>query len=187
MKQNTPPKMPIRETRYLIDALSEIKRVATMETADFYVFDPDRKTKNAELKERTRLWRESYIIRPLAELIERYENALARQDGRTTTDRQLVHEFLASDGIPVNPKLPVNWDNTPHEDRPQCHQLLWGKPYIITQEEIPGLHTESWFQHWPSGTRYDVRCLDGGAWDRSTSRGQFATLEEAINRANELS
>lgn len=37
-----------------------------------------------------------------------------------------------------------------------------------------------WFEAWPSGTRYDVRCLDGGAWDRSTGLGMFPTLEQAI-------
>ncbi len=38
----------------------------------------------------------------------------------------------------------------------------------------------NWFESWPSGVRYDVRCLDGGAWDRSTWWGSFATLDEAI-------
>ena len=27
----------------------------------------------------------------------------------------------------------------------------------------------TWMEFWPTGTRYDVRCLDGGAWDRSTA------------------
>ena len=38
----------------------------------------------------------------------------------------------------------------------------------------------SWFEAWPTGIRYEVRCLDGGAWDRSTCWGMFATLEQAI-------
>ncbi|MDG4868620.1 hypothetical protein P8631_11470 (plasmid) [Guyparkeria sp. 1SP6A2] len=41
----------------------------------------------------------------------------------------------------------------------------------------------SWFEAWPEGVRYDVHCLDGGAWDRPTSRGMFPTLHEAIARA----
>ncbi|TVO69674.1 hypothetical protein [Sedimenticola selenatireducens] len=39
---------------------------------------------------------------------------------------------------------------------------------------------ENWHEHWPSGIRYDVRCLDGGAWDRSTNWGSYATLDEAL-------
>jgi hypothetical protein len=37
-----------------------------------------------------------------------------------------------------------------------------------------------WFTAWPTGIRYDARCLDGGAWDRSTSWGMAASLEAAI-------
>lgn len=40
-----------------------------------------------------------------------------------------------------------------------------------------------WFESFPSGTRYEVRCLDGGAWDRSTGWGMFPTLEQAITCA----
>jgi len=40
----------------------------------------------------------------------------------------------------------------------------------------------SWFDAWPTGTRFEVRCLDGGAWDRSSSKGMFATLELAIGQ-----
>jgi hypothetical protein len=46
---------------------------------------------------------------------------------------------------------------------------------------------DSWFDAWPTGFRYDVRCLDGGAWDRSTNYGMFATFEEALKLAKELS
>lgn len=38
-----------------------------------------------------------------------------------------------------------------------------------------------WFATWPTGTRYEVRCLDGGAWDRSTGWGMVGSLEEAID------
>ena len=94
-------------------------------------------------------------------------------------ERVMINDFLAiytTGKIPVDPQLPENWDNWDIEDRPNYHGLLWGLPYIVTQAN----------EHWPNGIRFDVRCLDGGAWDRSTNRGQFATLEEAIQRANEL-
>ena len=41
-------------------------------------------------------------------------------------------------------------------------------------------------EHWPEGKRYDVYCLNGGAWDRPTAKGKYGTLEEAENRALEL-
>lgn len=41
-----------------------------------------------------------------------------------------------------------------------------------------------WFNTWPSGTRYEVRCLDGGAWDRSTSWAMVASLVEAIEKCS---
>ena len=44
-------------------------------------------------------------------------------------------------------------------------------------------HKKNWFEKFPSGTRYEVRCLDGGAWDRSTNRGFFAKLSEAVSFA----
>lgn len=42
-----------------------------------------------------------------------------------------------------------------------------------------------WFSAWPEGVRYDVRCLDGGAWDRPTCWGMFGTLEAAMACINE--
>lgn len=44
----------------------------------------------------------------------------------------------------------------------------------------------SWLAAWPSGTRYDVRCLNGGAWDRSSCIGMYATLGDAIHAASKL-
>ncbi len=45
---------------------------------------------------------------------------------------------------------------------------------------------ETWFKSWHTGFRYEVRCLDGGAWDRSTNYGMYATFEEAITVAKKL-
>lgn len=99
------------------------------------------------------------------------------------------------------------------ERDPQETKDWWGVPYIITnngsRESYSGhikrmtgygyarseLDTEetflesqekqrkSWLEAWPEGTRYDVSCLDGGAWDRSTSWGMFKTLNEALAEA----
>lgn len=89
--------------------------------------------------------------------------------------------------IPINPRLPKNFDLTPNDARPASHQRWWHAPYIVTctweQMAWPTATDEDrakWYAAWPSGTRYAVRCLDGGAWDRSTGWGMFATLEEAL-------
>ncbi len=44
-----------------------------------------------------------------------------------------------------------------------------------------------WFESWPTGVRYDVRCLDGGAWDRSTSLAMVGSLEDALDIARSMS
>ena len=112
--------------------------------------------------------------------------------------------FLAKgcvDGILINPKLPQKFDSTSNDFRPASHQKFWHSPYITTfsmadwEEFFRGATDEyandrraewdregrqNWLRAWPSGIRYEVRCLDGGAWDRSTSWGMFATIEEAL-------
>lgn len=91
--------------------------------------------------------------------------------------------------VPINPKLPKNFSCTPNEQRPPSHRRWWHRPYIETftwndfalglPEDVERERRQGWYDAWPSGTRYDVRCLDGGAWDRPTCWGMFATLEEA--------
>lgn len=116
------------------------------------------------------------------------------------------YRFKAEDCVDVvliNPQLPKNFDATRNEVRPPGHAKWWHQPYIqtVTVESWDAIyasrtdqHAESsraewvhnrvkWMAAWPSGTRFDVRCLDGGAWDRSTNWGGFATLEEALTRA----
>lgn len=58
--------------------------------------------------------------------------------------------------IPLDPKLPKTFDATPN-DRRSKKQLdaWWDRPYGITL----------------SDGRIEVRCLNGGAWDRSTHLG----------------
>lgn len=110
---------------------------------------------------------------------------------------------------PINPKLPARFDDTPNQNRPASQRKWWGRPYITTHTNVRDTLEEEnawrssvgiptvdqatfdkrraeWLQHWPSGTRYDVRCLDGGAWDRSTWKGSFPTLEEALQCARDV-
>ena len=111
------------------------------------------------------------------------------------------HARSCVDGVLIDPRLPSGFDNTANESRPSSHQKWWFRPFINTEtvQEMDELCArrsdeyaeagrkqwqearQEWLQSWPSGTRYDVRCLDGGAWDRSTNWGSFATLEEALH------
>lgn len=116
------------------------------------------------------------------------------------------------DGIPVDPDLPEGFDETPNEERPESHDQWWDRPFIVTDRWQPETweqyrdrlasygyepdHTpeawdqwqaereQRWFQSFPSGVCYHVRCLDGGAWDRSTWWGSFGSLEEARDCAH---
>ncbi len=58
--------------------------------------------------------------------------------------------------IPLDPKLPKTFDATPNEARSKAQlDQWWDRPYGITL----------------SDGRIEVRCLNGGAWDRSTHLG----------------
>ncbi len=112
------------------------------------------------------------------------------------------------EGIAINPEQRWDFDITPNEDRPEKEIRDWfDVPYITTQgfgrdtyqeyvkrmssysdidtkEEYTKRRTEEklkWDLWYPTGYRYNVRRLDGGAWDRSTNLGHFITLEDAID------
>ncbi len=75
------------------------------------------------------------------------------------------------DGVIIDPTLRASFDQTDQEDRPQQEiDDWWNLPYIVTDGE----------------EQYTVRCLDGGAWDRSTWRGTFEKLPDAIAHAKAL-
>ncbi|MDP2451820.1 MULTISPECIES: hypothetical protein [unclassified Polaromonas] len=66
--------------------------------------------------------------------------------------------------LPVDPALPPMFDFTPNEDRPESEiERWWLKPFAVTRGD---------------GT-FDVRCLDGGAHDRSTWYGTAKDLASA--------
>lgn len=78
-------------------------------------------------------------------------------------------------GRTVDPVLPKRFDDTPNEDRSPRSMAWWNVPFIVAC-----CYDDATFRKaWPGGVRYDVRCLDGGAWDRSTWWGSFSTLDEA--------
>lgn len=116
-------------------------------------------------------------------------------------------------GIFVNPNLRSDFDYTPNTEREELETEHWyGRVYIVTDEYNSETYSEfvvrmtsydsdykpesehdfnertqklkeAWFKAYPTGTRYEVRCLTGGAWDRSSSQGMFGSLEEAVKKA----
>ncbi len=66
--------------------------------------------------------------------------------------------------IPLDPKLPKTFDATPNDARSKAQlDAWWDRPFGITL---------------PDG-RIEVRCLNGGAWDRSTHLGIADNYEAA--------
>lgn len=66
--------------------------------------------------------------------------------------------------IPLDPKLRKGFDDTPNEQRTKAElDAWWDHPYGITL---------------PDG-QIMVRCLNGGAWDRSTQLGVASDYEQA--------
>ena len=119
-------------------------------------------------------------------------------------------EEWVTEQIPLNPKLRDDFDVTPNESRDDLEiEHWWGKPYIVAQfvtltdrnysafvervESYGSPNTVSekeWNDKYSGlnmkdksctyGVAFIVRCLDGGAWDRSTWKGQFNNLTDAI-------
>lgn len=86
----------------------------------------------------------------------RIRAALAMQDAR---------EDAALDfSVPIDPALPSNFDDTPNQRRRDAEiKAWWNRPFAVSH---------------PDGS-LTVRCLDGGAWDRSTFYGDAKDHQEA--------
>jgi len=62
-------------------------------------------------------------------------------------------------------------------------ELLNKEKFEVNQEK----QKEEWFKAWgEDGLRYEVRCLDGGAWDRPTEKLMTGSFDEALNVANAI-
>ncbi|ELV8578697.1 hypothetical protein QNF13_004051 [Vibrio vulnificus] len=115
-------------------------------------------------------------------------------------------------GIFINPNLRDDFDCTPNDEREFLENEHWyGRAYIVTDEFKSETYQEfanrvakydpkyqlesesefnernqqsktAWLKAWPTGVRYEIRCLTGGAWDRSSSQGMFASLDEAVEK-----
>jgi hypothetical protein len=95
--------------------------------------------------------------------------------GITVRARDLVDQVL------VDPLLPRGFDDTDNKCRPAEHGPWWGVPFIISFR--PSAPDADFLRAFPDGVRYDLRCLDGGAWDRSTWWGSFASAQLAAAEA----
>lgn len=72
--------------------------------------------------------------------------------------------------IPLDPVLPARFDVTPNDQRSKAQlDAWWDHPYGVSR---------------PDGS-IDVRCLNGGAWDRSTWLGAAPDREAADKLADE--
>lgn len=119
------------------------------------------------------------------------------------------------EGVPVNPVMRTDFDNTPNGERDELEiNHWWDKPFIVTHTvDNVFLNQETYEQYisrlkkyeiepsknrqefdsenkhqvdlfmarYPDGIQYEVRCLDGGAWDRSTWKGSFASIGAALH------
>lgn len=72
--------------------------------------------------------------------------------------------------IPIDPELPEDFDDCPNDERrPSTLDRWWDHPYAVTRDD----------------GSFDVRCLNGGAWDRSTWLGNAASYDEACQLAQD--
>jgi len=70
--------------------------------------------------------------------------------------------------IPIDPKLPKNFNDTPNGKRSKEElDRWWDHPYCTTSEH-----------------GFDVHCLNGGAWDRASWLGRAKTYREACELAD---
>lgn len=71
--------------------------------------------------------------------------------------------------LPLDPALPHGFYSTSNEERSEAELAQWWeRPFACTNLD---------------GT-LDVRCLDGGAWDRPTFYGRAGSMEEAYVRVH---
>ncbi|MGZ1522144.1 DNA-binding protein [Xanthomonas citri] len=74
------------------------------------------------------------------------------------------------DTLPIDPTLPPHFDETPNDQRSvEQLDMWWDRPYAVST---------------PTGA-FTVRCLHGGAWDRSSTLGTAPTIESAVKLAND--
>jgi hypothetical protein len=98
-------------------------------------------------------------------------------------DRAEIEKWWGNPYIIITELHIESWVEHYHRLKNECG---WSDEKIGTQKEYEIQCQEqrkNWLEAFPTGFRFDVRCLDGGAWDRSTNRGSYASFEEALEVA----
>jgi len=96
-----------------------------------------------------------------SEALDQVSRAAGYSDWHEVTQ---LHKTVDKDDLPVDPPLPRKFDDTPNEERSKKElDRWWLRPFARTN----------------SDGSYEVRCLDGGAWDRSTWYGVAKDLPAA--------
>lgn len=77
------------------------------------------------------------------------------------------------DGIAINPILPLDFWCTAHNEREQVELIeWWDRPFIRSEEQESKI--------------YYVYILDGGAWDRPTTKHRTYSLDDALAIAKSI-
>ena len=83
---------------------------------------------------------------------------------------RMANQTEFAGGFAVNPCQRPDFDNTPNEIRETAElDDWWDRPYILAE----------------ASDKFTVRCLDGGAHDRSTWIDESTTLEGAVHAAKQ--
>ncbi len=108
-----------------------------------------------------------------SEALERLAVAAGYQDWHALLRAQpaTVREVEPSVAtLPLDPPLRPDFDSTPNDERDEAEIVAWwDRPYAQTRRD----------------GSLEVRCLDGGAWDRSTWYGVAPDMAAAVKLANE--
>lgn len=108
--------------------------------------------------------------KPYSQALDEQAQLAGYPDWRTLAMANGLRNAHEGDDIPLDPVLPPNFDNTPNEDRSKKElDQWWDKPFLVSRGD----------------GSFDARCLNGGAWDRSTYLGTAASVDEARSLARE--
>lgn len=110
---------------------------------------------------------------PHTEALERLATEAGHQSWHALLSASSAHAPSAepsNPALPLDPLYPPAFDATPNDDRDEAEiQAWWDRPFAMTR---------------PDGS-LEVRCLDGGAWDRSTWYGVAPDMPAAVKLADE--
>jgi len=89
------------------------------------------------------------------------------------------------------PYIEINENSTPDDSYDDFKKRMQEHGYAKIDSELEykkriDSSKRAFLKKYPSGVCYDVYCLDGGAWDRPSWKGNSCTLEGAIQIANDL-